>query len=507
VQRANRIGRALVILARYLYNNFVSPRSSIFFYLNGKKTELSGDECFLPLANFLRKNCALPGTKIVCAEGDCGACSVLVAYPERKASGPTQFKVVNSCIVPIFLLDGASVVSIEGLTAEDGALSEIQSQMLSCHGSQCGFCTPGFVVTLAALAEEKKSQGKKISRNDVKNFCTGNLCRCTGYEPIIEAGESIDLAKCASIEKKYLTKAIADDLKKISRNSFVISAGEKTCFAPTKIADVAKVLKAKNPRIVSAATDLGVLHNKEKIDLYQTMTLHHVPELFDLEENARELKVGARVDLESLRLKCKKSYPEFADFLNIFASVQIRNFATLVGNVANASPIGDTLPFLFVMEAQVEIMGPGKKRLLPITELYSGYRKMNLKSGEWISAIIIPKLKSYSLKLYKVSQRRDLDISSVSAAFLRDNKSDQLKVAFGGVGPTTLRLRKFEKHATPLFSQYKVERGISSEEIKKACAELRSEMTPISDARASKEFRLLVSENLFRKFALEETLR
>lgn len=475
----------------------MKARTSIIFYLNGNRKEVSGDDAFLTTANYLRKVAHLTGTKIVCAEGDCGACSVLLSYPERKTVGPL-FKVVNACIIPVYLLDGASLVSVEGLSQSDGSLSCVQKALVDCHGSQCGYCTPGFVAALSALADEKKAQKvESVNKQTVKNYCTGNLCRCTGYEPILYAGTQIKSSEWESLEKRYLTKKIIHDLKKVSKIAFQIESSTKRCFGPTKIADVSKLLKLhKNLRIVSAATDLGVVHNKERIDLYQTLTLHHVPELYEIKESSKSIRIGARVDLETLRLRLKKPIPVFADFLNIFASLQIRNFATLAGNIANASPVGDTLPFLFIMNAQKELVSTKGKRKVFITDFYKDYKKMDMKAGEWILAVEIPKPSPKAkIKLLKTSQRRDLDISTVNAAFYSDAKEH--RIAYGGVGPTTLRLHKLEKF---LNSE-----GMSEKTLHKALDELQKEIRPLSDVRGSKEFRMLLARNLFRKFA-EESL-
>lgn len=461
-------------------------------YVNGAPTQVSGPEAFLPLSSFLRYSQSKTGTKVVCAEGDCGACSVLVAFPERnqKNKSSSAFRAMNSCIAPVYLLDGASIVTIEGIKSESGP-SEVQKQITACFGSQCGFCTPGFVIALTAMYECQK----KVDAAKVKNFTTGNLCRCTGYEPIVSAGLTVNPEKLEPLSQRYLTEKIKKDLSAACRHEFEIISGQKCVFGPTKTSQVSPFLKKlRSGQIVSSATDLGVQYNKEKIELDKTLTLHHVPKLFNISITKSSVEIGAKVTLADIQDNLSAELPEFCRFLNIFASPQIRNVATLAGNIANASPIGDTLPFLFVSEAILEIQGLKSSRKIPITEFYLSYKKTALRPGEWITKIIIPKLTSAArYYLYKVSQRRDLDISSVVAAFSLQKGS--VKVAFGGVGPTTLRLKQTESFLSS--------KGLGPTERQRAKELLQKEISPISDLRASEAFRRKVSENLLEKFCVE----
>lgn len=471
-------------------------RDHVVMYINGRRVTVSGADVFLPFSSFLRYQLAQTGTKVVCAEGDCGACSIMVAYPGRKAlKGIPQFRSMNSCIAPTYLLDGASVVTVEGL--KDGQeMGEVQKKMVECHGSQCGFCTPGFVVAMTAMFEAKN----KITEQDVKNYTTGNLCRCTGYQPIINAGMAVDTSKISPLPARYLTPSIRSDLKKVASTAFEISTSTKKIHAPTQIKEVSKILiKNKNARLISAATDLGVQFNKEKTELEHMVTLQQIPDLFEVKTIKNQIFVGSKVDLTNLQKKVKPLIPEFAKFLRLFASPQIRNVATLVGNIANASPIADTLPFLFVMEAQLEIQGAQGKRRVAINHFYKGYKKIDLKKGEWISGVLIPQLaKDERLYLYKVSQRRDLDISTVNAGFFIKGQGEikDLRIAYGGVGPTTLRLSKTEKYLKENFGPSALE---------KAKEFLQSEISPHSDLRGSDGFRRKVSQNLVHKFYLQET--
>jgi xanthine dehydrogenase small subunit len=470
-------------------------RDFVNLYINGSLYQVSGEDVFLPLSSYLRYIICNTGTKVVCAEGDCGACSVLVCNP----SVEKNFKAVNSCIIPVYLMDGFSVVTVEGLKLGE-ELSEVQCKMVENHASQCGFCTPGFVVAIQNLYENSK----EITEQKVKNYTTGNLCRCTGYQPIINAAMSVDSSKVVLSKKRYLTKEIIKDLSLKSKSSFVIKTKDKIVYGPSKQNEVSKILlKHKDIRIVSSATDLGVVHNKEKIDLNVVVTLHKIKELYELKVNKKIMHVGAKIDLSTLQKFSENKIPSFSEFLNIFASMQIRNFATLVGNLANGSPIADTIPFLFVTEAVLVIVGPKTTRKQNITEFYLGYRKLNLKKGEWIKSVLIPiPQKDEKLFLYKISQRRDLDISTVNSAFLvraKKNKWEDIKIAYGGVGPTTLRLRETES----LLKN----KEINELNFKLAEENLQKEINPISDVRASDAFRRKVSQNLFRKFCFEEGAR
>ncbi len=480
----------------------MKKRDFILFYLNGERHEVRGAQCGLMLSEYLRIVKNLTGTKIVCAEGDCGACSVLRYFP-YSAKKENIFLPINSCIATIAQMDGSSLITVEAL-----GFTPVQKAMVNCHGSQCGFCTPGFVMALTGLVE-KKICSKNISANltaqESKNALTGNLCRCTGYQPIIDAAESIDLAKCESVNEKFLSVTLKKDLLKNLKIPVEIKTDDFYFMAPTKNITAAKALSKKN-QLLAAATDLGVVHNKRKIKLNQLVSLHLVSDLYQIKKTKNRLSVGARITLAELRTQIKDLIPEFANFLDLFASPQIKNIATLVGNVATASPIADTPPFLLTMNTTVEIQGPKSKRTVPLESFFKGYRKIDLKPNELITALHfdIPQ-KNEILKLYKVSERKDMDISAINFA-LRLSWSDQaqteknlqikdLKIAVGGVAATTLRLYKTEK--------FLINKSPTAENLEKAAEIIHQEITPLSDLRASDSFRRIVAENLFHKFFRE----
>lgn len=478
----------------------VKSRNYILFYLNGERHQVSGEQAGLMLSDYLRYHKALTGTKIVCAEGDCGACSVLRFFPYHSAKKKNIFLPINSCIATVAQMDGSSLVTVEALAQPE--LTSVQKAMMNCHGSQCGFCTPGFVMALTGLAEKKLcAKSTSITEQEAKNATTGNLCRCTGYKPIIEAAVNIDLKNLTSVKDRFYSQMQQKDLAAHLKIPVLIKTEKFNFFAPTQVKQA--FTYNKPIKIVGASTDLGVVHNKRKVRLTDALSLHLVSDLYEIKKQGKNrLTVGARVTLSDLRLYVKDLIPEFAKFLDLFASPQIKNVATLVGNVANASPIADTPPFLLTMNTEVEVHGPRGKRNIKLESFFLDYRKINLKAKEIITALHfdIPQ-KSEALALYKISQRKDLDISAVNFAarvtWVNKNKTQikDIKLAVGGVAATTLRLYKTEQALT------KTE--LSPEKINRALEELHQEIKPLSDLRATDSFRHVVTENLLRRFLRE----
>lgn len=472
------------------------------FSLNGKVLHVGAHEAALTLSDFLRVHLRLTGTKIVCAEGDCGACTVLRAF--APASDEPDFKAINSCVVTTAQMDGSHLVTVDALkdTTKANPLTPVQNAMVTCHGSQCGFCTPGFVMALTAAVESARARGKtELSVQDAKNALTGNLCRCTGYAPILAAAASIRVADCEPLARRFLAPAVVKAVREATRKAVKLNSPEFQFFAPTTLKSASDFFKThKGARVIGAATDLGVARNKWRTTLDSLLSLHLIPDLYRVQITAKNrVTVGARVTLASLRQALKTKIPEFAHFLDLFASPQIKNFATLVGNIANASPIADTPPFLLVAGATVHALGPKGAREIPIDRFFQGYRQTALKPGEFITAISfdVPSMKE-SLKLYKVSSRKDLDISAVNAAFRVQwedrsaRKIRQVRLAMGGVAAMPLRLYKTEGL---LKGQV-----LTEDLITRAAEVLATEMTPLSDLRGSSAYRRVVVENLFRKF-------
>jgi xanthine dehydrogenase small subunit len=479
-------------------------RKKIVFYLNGIRKEEGADKAGMMLAEYLRYDQNLTGTKIVCAEGDCGACTVLRYFPQAHPGTDTDnFLPVNSCITILAQLDGSSLVTVDALKHQQ-ELHAAQKAMVSCHGSQCGFCTPGFVMALTGLVEEKLCRKEvSISEQEAKNALTGNLCRCTGYKPIIEAATSMDLTDCESVKARFYTPHLATELSKVIAEGVRIESEDFAFFAPTTIKDALDFL-ASDPqiRILGSGTDLGVVHNKRKTELTKLLSLHLVQELYRVEVSGTEVSVGARVTHSEFRHALKHHLPEFSQYLDIFASPQIKNIGTVVGNIANASPIGDTPPAFLALGARLEIQGPGGTREEELSTFFVAYRTTTLRPGELITKIKFPLPQApYSLRLFKTSIRKDLDISSVNLAIRVDWQDPQqtevrdIALAAGGVAATPLRLRRTED----LLRGKKLDAGL----LDQAAQLLQTEFTPLSDVRASAAYRRVLMDNLFRRFFAE----
>lgn len=483
-------------------------RDYVLIYLNGRRLELRGEQAFMSLSDYLRYEQGLTGTKVVCAEGDCGACTILRG---SLISGKQElyYEAINSCITFMHLLDCCQVLTVEAL-AENGSLNAIQQAMVDHHGAQCGFCTPGFVCAMTDFvnhrAYQSSSKGEKfLETQQLRNALTGNLCRCTGYAPILEAGSSIDLEAFMPLQKRFETPEMISDIQAHVHQSVQIIAGQKQFYAPSSLQEAAE-FRSQSPesKIFSSATDLGVLINKDKLAPLSFTHLSRVAEAYELKEEHGSILVGAKVSLSQLEHFCRNRIPEFARLMRIFASPQIKNKGTLVGNVANASPIADTLPFLFVAEAEIELYSKAGTRRVNINQFYTGYKQLDMRADEFISRIIIPiPGKNELLRLYKVSNRKDLDISTFTAAIrlrLDAQTITQASLAYGGVGPIVMRL--------PQTESFLAGKQLEEQVFEQAGAVARAEIKPISDVRASADYRLQLAENILLKFysQLGETL-
>lgn len=470
-------------------------RNYISLTVNGQPHKVSGKHAFLPLSDFLRYEISQTGTKVVCAEGDCGACTAMY----RRPIVSDDFRSLNTCIAATMLMDGCDLITVEGLE-RDGKLCEVQDSMVRNFGGQCGFCTPGFVMSIANMYEHKADP----TEQNAKNYLTGNLCRCTGYTPILDAALDVDVNKLTPMREKFDFSKTSQGLKNV--DPILIRWEEKEFFAPTSLAMAAEY-KKENPdvRIFSGATDLGVQINKGRRLEKKWMSFHLLKELYRLEADEEWVRVGARVSLDQLQTFLEEGgqAPAFAEFLNIFASPQIKNTATLIGNVANGSPIADTTPYLLTADAVVELYSQKGHRAVSLTDFIKGYKDFDLQEGEFITEIRFRVLKEerHLAGLYKVSQRRDLDISCVNASFVFELDGAKVKksqIAYGGVGPKALRLFEIEKE----LAGKNIDQALVSQ-VRKRIAE---EITPISDLRGSAEFRTRVGQGLFEKFACEKLL-
>lgn len=467
-------------------------RDYVTFYLNGEVQKISGLKCFETLANFLRYEKELTGTKIVCAEGDCGACTILMAREIEDQE--IRFKSINSCIAPLYLLDGTHILTVEAFKHKkpEEKLHPIQDALAEKHGTQCGYCTPGFVCALGNMVEDLKCNKKNLSEKKVKNYLTGNLCRCTGYKGIIDAGISLDIEKIESLVTRYISAEKRSYLKECLKDEVVISSEQREIFLPTTI-EKAMSRMSNEYSVQSGGTDLGVLVNKGKREIAKVISLINVPEMYEVSITDDYVDIGSRVTFDVIEKKLNEIFPEFTKKLHIFASPQIKNKGTFVGNIANGSPIGDSIPFALVSDAILTIKSLRGERLIEITKFYKGYKDFDISNDELITKIRLPRWNGVT-KLYKVSARKDLDISAVTLATnlrVENGRIEDVKIAIGGVGPTVQRLNQIEKE----LKGKKIEQAV----FQKASKDIRNLISPLSDLRGSKEFRLQLSENLMLK--------
>jgi xanthine dehydrogenase small subunit len=461
-------------------------RDFVEFDINGQYHRVQGAEAFLTLADFLRYRLGLTGTKIVCAEGDCGACTVLA---RSIRCTDDRFESLNSCIRFVWQLDGHQILTVEGLKRND-RLHPAQQAMVECHAAQCGYCTPGFVCSLAQLMEDSRSELFTIDRKRAQNYLTGNLCRCTGYEPILEAAMSMASSEVESLVDFYPV----DDRKWQSPDSVLVNYQNKTAFLPTTL-DEARSFCSHHPQVIGGATDLGVLQNKGKWTPLVQMSLQAVAELGHVQRYEERYLIGANVTLSELSKSLGSEFSEFSRMLRIFASSQIKNAATLVGNLMNASPIADTIPFLKVADAKVHLMSPQSYRIVDINSFFlPGYKQLDRRPDELVTHIEIP-IRNWEFRLYKVSRRKDLDISAVTAAFayrLEQGRFSRFAVAFGGVGPSVIRFSDLEGE---LIGQ-SPRRELFQELFEK----IDPFVKPLTDVRGSAHYRRTLVRNLLLKF-------
>ena len=472
-------------------------RDYLLVYINGRRYTVHGVDCWLTLSDFLRRRLGLVGTKIVCSEGDCGSCTVLVGTP---VGNQLRYRSIDSCIALMFQLDGRHVVTVEGL-GEPEELTPIQQSLVGCHASQCGFCTPGFVMSMTGLLQASGA----LTENDWRTELTGNLCRCTGYVSIFEAGQKLNGAGLQPLNDRYPPSAMLSEFAATSQMSIEVQTnvfGQSAhLFSPTSICDAARFLE-QNPtaKVVAGATDVGVQVNKGVIAPAVVLDLNRIKELetVDLEHcpDGAMLVAGARATWRDVETICRDEVPELARIISVFGSPQIRHMGTIGGNIINASPIADSLPFLFVLEAEFELCNAHGSRVVPITEFYRGYKQLDLRPGELLTRIRVA-LPSASqiLRLYKVSRRHDLDIASFTAAILLQLDGDQIadaRVALGAVGPTVLRAGKTEAFL----------RGNTFDEATmRAAGEVAvREIAPISDVRGAADYRYQLTRNVLLKF-------
>lgn len=472
-----------------------NTREKIVFFLNHERVEIAGRDAFQPLSTWLRLQKGMTGTKVVCSEGDCGACTVILGW--LNADRKLEYRIIDACIQFLFQLDCCHVITVEALE-HNGQLHPAQKAMVECFGSQCGFCTPGFVMGLAHLAEEERN----ITATAIKEKLAGNLCRCTGYEAIVKAGLALNGSPSPGLLARFDRAAMEAAFQTLAEDSVKIAGeGDQVFFKPQNLAEALK-LRAAMPhlKIIAGGTNLGVQHNKGKSLLSHVLFIAHLHEIGKIQETGGTLEIGAAANWSDVLAVTKTRLPALHGILQIFAAEQIRNAATIGGNIINASPIADSLPCLFVMGAKLVLASAAGERQVDINHFYTGYKKFDLQPNEILAKVILPLPKSDALvSLYKVSKRRDLDISSVTLAIhlsVAAGKITEVHLAAGGVAATVVRLRSAEK---ALINQ-----PFTHATLAEAGQIAAAEIKPLSDVRGSAEFRKILVKNLFLKFFHEQ---
>jgi len=443
------------------------------------------------LLNYIRTKLKKTGTKEGCAEGGCGACTVVLG--ELK-NNKINYRAINSCITLLPTLEGKQLILVEDLISKNGKLHPVQEAMVKYHGSQCGFCTPGFVMALFSMFKKYSNFKEDV----IKDSIAGNLCRCTGYKPIINAAKSLK----SEVKIDHFSKNIKNTiklLKKINNKSIEISKDHKRYFAPRYVQELKKILKKNiNINLLSGGTDLSLNITKERKDINSIVYMNSISELNYIKNNNKYIEIGASTPLIDLENYIKKYYPDFTKILRRYGSPQIRNVGTVAGNIATASPIGDCLPLLLSLNAQVVLQDLKKTQTLFLDSFFINYRKTKLKKGQFIHSIIIPLFKKNTFKAYKVSKRFDDDISSICGAFnleIVKNKIENVRIAYGGMAAIPKRA---------IFCEKVLLKSLINEEIvNKAKKALEKDFKPISDMRASGLYRMEVAKNLLEKCCAE----
>lgn len=479
-------------------------RDYITFILNNEVQTVSGIAGDTTLLGWLRRTKNLTGSKEGCAEGDCGACTVVVARPND--AGTLFWRPVNACILFMGMLEGASVTTVEGLSDGAGGLHPCQQAMVDFHASQCGFCTPGFVMSLFAAW----CNGSGLGALDIDDTLAGNLCRCTGYRPIVDAGLSLGNAPVPAFEKARRTGE-AELIKQIAHEQTVRLGDSKdlgndlggtVSFVAPRSSDEFGQFYQANPdaTIVSGATDIGLWVTKQHRRMPVMLWTGRVAGFNQIVAGPQEMRINPAVTHQQAMDMLDHRWPDVGEVMRRFASVQVRSSGTLCGNIANGSPIGDLPPMLIALSAEVELTAATKTRRLKLEDFFKDYGVQDRHAGEFVSAIIIPIIESEQayMRCYKISKRFDQDISAVMGAFHISVENDVIttaRIAFGGMAATPKRARSLEAalcNAPATLASFR------------AAAQLMGDdFTPISDMRASADYRLQVARNLLLKCGLD----
>ncbi|MHB8920791.1 MAG: xanthine dehydrogenase small subunit [Halothiobacillus sp.] len=480
--------------------------NAIRFLLGQKLIALESVSPTLTVLNYLRYEQKKVGTKEGCAEGDCGACTVGIA--ELK-DGQLHYRAVNACIVFLVTLDGKQLLTVEDLKTADGNFHPVQQSMVDCHASQCGFCTPGFVMSGFAEFQNRQCTPKNRLKTVSDEYQTtrltqifaGNLCRCTGYGPIIEAGKSwLEQAENTPPQDRARIVAALKAIEPLESKQQ--QSNEQTYIQPSSVSELTEAL-AQNPNatLLAGGTDIGLWVTKQHKILNQVIYLGQIEALKQIECSSNRLEIGAAVTYSEAMPILIQHFPMMEEYLYRHSSTQIRNSGTIVGNIANGSPIGDMPPVLIALNAQITLTSQTGQRVIPLENYFISYGQQDRRPDEFIEKVSIPLLgKSSALfKVYKISKRFEQDISSVSAAFyieLDDTQHIQTaSLCYGGMAGIPQRATLTEQ---TLIGQLWTESTLTE-----AALLLAEDFSPLSDFRASKEYRLTIAMNLLKKFFIQ----
>ncbi len=491
----------------------MSTRPIRFFHC-GAIVEVSGASPTRSVLDWLREEARCTGTKEGCNEGDCGACTVIigeVAAPgDPAAVRGLRLSTVNACIQFLPALDGKALFTVEDLKPmSQGSLHPVQQAMVDCHGSQCGFCTPGFVMSLWSAYEQHQRCADGTTpvptRQQLADELSGNLCRCTGYRPILDAGQRMFDLPAVRLD----TAPVLAALKQLADPAtFEYSSGTERFFSPTTLTELA-ALRERLPQaqLLAGSTDVGLWVNKQFRPLGDIVFVGNVAEMKVIAASETELLIGAAASLEAAWRALAQRWPALTDVWLRFASPPIRNAGTMGGNVANGSPIGDAAPVLMALDAQIELRRGARVRRLPLTDFYTGYMTNRMEAGEFVQALVVPlngplnaplNGPQRQLRAYKISKRFDCDISALCAGLsieLEDHHIKTVRLAYGGMAATVKRAAQAE---AALVGQPWTQATVCA-----AQAALARDFAPLSDMRASAAYRLQVAQNLLQRFWLE----
>ncbi len=465
----------------------MNQASGIHLTINGETRTLKDASPTMTLLEYLRQSGRV-GTKEGCGDGDCGACTVAIIG--AGADGKPHYQAVNSCLIPLVAVAGREVVTVEGIS--NGQLHPVQAGMIETGGSQCGYCTPGFIMSMFAAYYDGKVDDLSVE---------GNLCRCTGYLPIRRAAQSVTKRRAVDSFSERLTQA------NLETSSLQYRAGEQYFYRPTRLREVLNLLRQyPEATLVAGATDLGLEFSYHTRAFPVLISLEAVAELKTLVQTPETIEIGAAVPLSLIEETLRGVFLGLDAMLHWFAARQVRNRATLGGNIGTASPIGDLPPVLLSLDAELRIASNGGERIIPLADFFRGYRQTDLQTGEVIVSVKIPKALAAGAvrrvqQSYKVGKRGTDDISIVAAAFAIDldegDKIVRARLAYGGVAAIPARAVAVERLLEGQLWNL--------DSVQRAKARLKEAFTPLNDLRGSAEYRKLLVANLFEKFFVEMT--